>query len=112
MRNEATESVSDMEAVQRVMERLLKTQTEFREAEMRMKIKDCQGVRVKSNQHRGQYLEGDKVWYQHENSKAWLVPADVFHHKGNSVWLYISGNMLKVAICRIKPYELIQREGE
>ena len=64
------------------MEKLLKIQAEFREAEMRMKIKDCQGFRVKSYQHRGQYLEDDKVCYQYENSKAWLGPADVFHHKG------------------------------
>ena len=41
MGNEAMESISEMEAVQRVMERLLRTQTEFREVEMRMKIKDC-----------------------------------------------------------------------
>ena len=52
MGNEAMESVLEMEAVQRVKERLLKTHTEFREAEMQMKIKDCQGVRIKSYQHR------------------------------------------------------------
>ena len=40
MGNEATESVSDMEAVQKVRERKLKNQVEFREAEVRMKIKD------------------------------------------------------------------------
>ena len=42
--NEASESVSETEAVQRVMERILRIQAEFREAEMRMKQKDCQGV--------------------------------------------------------------------
>ena len=52
-----------MEAVQRVIERLLRTQAEFREAEMQMKINDCQGVIVRDYQHRGQYLEGDKVWF-------------------------------------------------
>ena len=59
--NKATESVSYTEAVQRVMERVIKTQAEFRETEMRMKIKDCQGVQVREYWHRGQYLEGGKV---------------------------------------------------
>ena len=35
--NEATESVSDTEVVQRVMERLLRTKEEFRKAEMRQR---------------------------------------------------------------------------
>ena len=39
--SEATERVSETEAVQKVMERLLKTQAEFRVVELRMKIKDC-----------------------------------------------------------------------
>ena len=30
-----------------VIERLLKTQEEFRKAEMRVNIKDCQGIRVR-----------------------------------------------------------------
>ena len=39
MGNEPKESVLETEAVQRVMERLLKTQAEFREGDMQMKIK-------------------------------------------------------------------------
>ena len=61
MGNEATVRILDMEAIQKVMERILKTQVEFRETEMRMKIKDCQGVQVREYWHRGQYLEGGKV---------------------------------------------------
>ena len=38
MGNEATESVLDMEAVQKVLETILKTQVGFREAKIRMKI--------------------------------------------------------------------------
>ena len=41
---EGTENVSEMEAVQKVIERILATQKEFREAEMRLKLKECQGV--------------------------------------------------------------------
>ena len=78
MGNETTESVSEMEAVQRVMERLLQTQAEFREFEMKMKIKDIQGVRLRNYQHRDQYLKGDKVWYQYQDSNAQLGPAKLF----------------------------------
>ena len=42
--NEVIESVLDTEEVQKVMARILKTQAEFRESEIRMKIKDCKGV--------------------------------------------------------------------
>ena len=41
------ESLLDMEAVQKVIEKLFKTQEEFMKAEMRAKMKDCQGVRVR-----------------------------------------------------------------
>ena len=65
MGNVASESVSDTEVVQNVMERILKTTAEFREAEMHLKLKDCQKVRVREYQHQGPYVEGDKIWYQH-----------------------------------------------
>ena len=42
--NVARESVFETEAVQKVMERLLKIQTKFREVEMHMKLKHCQGI--------------------------------------------------------------------
>ena len=64
MRNKANESVLDMEAVQKVIERLMRTQEEFWKAEMRAKLNDCQKVRVKEYQHLDKYVEGDKVWYQ------------------------------------------------
>ena len=41
--NVATESLTDCEAVQRTMEVLTKTTSEFREADMRRKLKECQG---------------------------------------------------------------------
>ena len=42
--NEATESMTDFEAVQRSMENLAKTISEFREADMRKKLKESQIV--------------------------------------------------------------------
>ena len=62
--NMATESLTDSEAVQRTMELLAQTTLEFREADMRKKLKDCQGRRTQSYQHIRDYVEGDKVWYQ------------------------------------------------
>ena len=41
------QSISEKEAVQKIIERILKKTAEFREAEMRMKLKDCQGVWVR-----------------------------------------------------------------
>ena len=40
MANEATESISKMEALQKVIERFLKTEEEFMKAEMRLKLKN------------------------------------------------------------------------
>ena len=58
----------DTEAVQKVMERLLKTQEEFRKAEVRAKLNDCQMVRVRGYQHLDKYVEGDKGRYQNQDS--------------------------------------------
>ena len=110
--NKATESVSDTEAVQKVMERLLKTQEEFWKAEMRLKLKDCQGVRVKEYQHWDRYVEDDKLWYQHQDSNHWLGPAEVLYHKENKVWVYSNGNVQKVVAIKVKPYELVPREDD
>ena len=60
--------------------------------------------------HRGQYLKGDRVWYQHQESNAWLGPVKVLHHREYKAWIYKGGNLIKVAACRVKPYELIPRE--
>ena len=75
--NVVTESMTDSEAVQRTLELLNKTISEFREAEMRKKLKDCQGVRIQAYQHMRDYVEGDKVWYQQQNGNSWLGPASV-----------------------------------
>merc|ERR1711867_19910 len=59
--NEATESLTDSEAVQRTMELLAQTTHEFREADMRKKFKECQGLRTQAYQYMRDYVEGDKV---------------------------------------------------
>ena len=46
--NIGTESLTDSEAVQRTMELLAQTTLEFREADVRKKLKDCQGLRTQA----------------------------------------------------------------
>ena len=80
-------SMTDCEAVQRTIENLSKTISEFREADMRQKLKECQGVWLQAYQHLENYVEGDRVWYQPMNANSWLGPAIVLCHRGQSVWL-------------------------
>ena len=87
--NVATESLSDAEAVQRTMENLTRIISEFRETDMCQKLEDCQGFRTQSYQYIGRYLEGDHVWFQYLNNNAWLKPAAILCHRGESVWLHI-----------------------
>ena len=56
--NVSTESMMDCEAVQRTMENLNRTVSEFREADMKRKLKECQGIRTQAYQHLGSYIEG------------------------------------------------------
>ena len=68
------ESLTDCEAVQKTLETLNKITAEFREAEMRKKLNDCENVRTQSYQNLDNYLEGDLVWYQPPNGNSWLGP--------------------------------------
>ena len=74
---------------------------------MRMKLKDCCGVRVSEYQHRDGYVEGFRVWYQYQDSNKWLGPTEVLYHKENKVWVYVNGNVQKVAAVKVKPYKLV-----
>ena len=51
MGNEGSESVTDSEAVRRIMETIHKVTKEYREAETKVKLKECQGIRTRSYQH-------------------------------------------------------------
>ena len=69
--------ITDCEAVQRTMTNSNKIVAEFREADMKKKLKECQGLRIQAYQHLNNYIEGDKVWYQPMNANSWLGPAFV-----------------------------------
>merc|ERR1711954_505898 len=90
-----------------------KVTQEFREAETRTKLKDCQKIPVRTYQHQGNYIAEDKIWFQHNEGNAWHGPAEVVHQKGNTIFAYFNGEMRKVAMCKAKPYNLVERiEGE
>ena len=93
------------------MELLAQTTQEFREADMRKKLKECQGLWTQAYQHMKDYIEGDKVWYHLLNSNSWLGPASVLCQRGQSVWIHTNGDIKKVAACKVKPFELIEEES-
>merc|ERR1712101_44325 len=98
--------------VQRTMELLAQTTLEFREADMRKKLKECQGLRTPAYQHMRDYVEGDKIWYQPLNGSSWLGPASVLCQRGQSVWIHTNGNIKKVAACKVKPYALLEMDSQ
>ena len=79
---------------------------------MRRKLKECQGIRTQGYQHIGHYVEGDRVWYQPMNGNSQLGPTAVLCQRGQSVWLHTNGDIKKAAACKVKPYELIDRESD
>merc|ERR1712115_619191 len=85
---------------------------EFREAETKVKLKDCQGIRVRSYQHQENYIAGDKVWYQYKDGNAWHGPEEVIYQKVNAVFIHSNGDVKKVATCKVKPYDLKERTEE
>merc|ERR1712240_834030 len=109
---EGSESLTDAEAVNRIMETIHKVTKEFREAETKVKLKDCQGIRVRSYQHQGNYIAGDKVWYQYKDGNACHGPAEVIYQKGNAIFIHSNGDVKKIAACKIKPYDFKERTEE
>ena len=81
----AAKSMTDSEAVRRMMENLLRIMSEFCKSNMRRKLKDCQDLRVNEYQHQGNYIEGDKVCLKPLNGNIWLGPAVVVHQQGQCV---------------------------
>merc|ERR1712240_635488 len=79
---------------------------------MRRKLKECQDVWVREYQHLRTYVEGDKVWFQPLNGNAWIGPALVVTQQGQSIYLHTHGDLKKIAACRVKPFELVEREEQ
>ena len=104
--------MTDAEAVRKKMETIHKVTKEFREAETKVNLKECQGVRVRSYQNQDNYISGDKVWFHYKDGNAWHGPGEVIYQKGNAVFIHSNGDVKKVAACKVKPYELKERTEE
>ena len=50
------------------------------------------------------------MWYQHQDSNAWLSPVEIINHKDNKVWIYMNKNVQKVTAVKVKPYELVPKK--
>ena len=102
--NDATESLFDSEAVQKIMERHHEFIKKFREKEYSEKIKKAANYRsgVMNNRF---YKEGDEVFYQEKDKLAWLGPVKVFCQTGREVYLFANGNIKKVHACKVKPFK-------
>ena len=110
--NLATESGFESGFIQNIMEWRMTGIKEFRKAEYGKKLNECQRQRVRSYQHLLPYTEGDRVFYQKKDEKKWNGPVEVFAQRGGSVWIFVMGEMRKVAACRVQPYELLGRSAE
>ena len=106
---EGSENFTDAEAVSKTMETINKVTRKFREAEPNAELKNCQGIRARSHQHQGNYIAGDKVWYQYKDGNAWHGPAEVIYQKGNAIFIHGNGDVKKIAACKVKPYDLKER---
>ena len=112
MNTVTSESPMDAEAVRRILETIQKTTVDFREADMKRKLMDCQDIRTRGYQHQGNYIEGDKIWYQYKDASVWHGPASVICQRGNVVYVHYNGEERKIAPCRAKTCELRERDPE
>ena len=55
-------------------------------------------------------MEGDWIWYQNKDGKSWCGPAFVHCWRVRSVWIYSMGEIKKIVPCKVKPYELVERD--
>ena len=52
------------------------------------------------------------VWYQYKDGNVQHGPGEVIYQKGNAVFIHSNGDVKKVAMCKVKPYELKERNEE
>ena len=94
--NDATDSLFDSDAVHKIMDRYNEFMKKIRESEYEDKI--VKASIIKSSQSNNvRYTEGDEVFFQQIDKKAWLYPAKIFCQKGREVFLFANGNLKKIA---------------
>jgi hypothetical protein len=84
--------------------RLQRNSEKFREIEYSMKLE-----RASKQQNRKFnnviYAENNCVFYQDKLKKAWHGPVKVFCHRGENVWVWLNGDLKKIASCKIQSYK-------
>ena len=73
---------------------------EFRELEFSKKLKRACETRSRGYEDL-QVKDGDLVYYQHQDKKAWLGPVKVFAVKGRDIFVFANGSIKKVPRCNI-----------
>ena len=59
-----------------------------------------------------QVKEGDLVYYQHQDKKAWLGPVKVFAVKGRDIFVFANGSVRKVQRCNVQLCETEDDDSE
>ena len=76
-----------------------------------MEVKGVSGNLSSSLSTSWRIPRGRLVWYQPINGNSRLGPAAIICQRGQSVWLHNIRNTKKVATCRFKPFQLVDRES-
>ena len=97
----ATDLQYDDEMIRRIMEHHYTMMKEFRELEFSKKLRRASKTRMKGSEYI-KIGEGDLVYYQHQDKKAWLGPAKVFASNGNDIFIFANGNIRKVPRCNVQ----------
>ena len=101
--NLATDCAFSSENVQQIMERHKRVTEIFRQDEYSSKLKMAEKVRSRPYQNL-KYQTGDTVFYQEKDNKVWLGPVKVQNQDGPNVWIYVNGDLKKVASCKVQPH--------
>merc|ERR1712082_553760 len=96
-----SKNLIDSKVNDKIMENWSKITQLFREAEPRKRLKDYQKIPIRT---------GDKIEFQHNDARH--DPAETVNQKGNTILAYFNEEMRKVAMCRTKPHEQIERIKE
>ena len=101
--NIATESISENEAIRKNIARQKTAKNTFIQTEYTDKQKKARNVRINKFYNQTQE-KGEKVWYQRQDRKDWVGPAEVVLMDGRNVYILANVKILKVASCKVKPF--------
>ena len=91
----------DDEIIRNIMEHYYMMMKEFRELEFLRKFRRASKTSMKGYEDI-KISEGDLVFYQYQDKKAWLGPEKVFAINGGDVFIFANGNIRKVPRCNVQ----------